>query len=173
MKISIMPKEKTNAFDALCELASTESWCWKAPCSTCGNYDFRYAFLQLAEGRHPKDKNWLRTSFIEKHRIYKFPHGYPKEIKESVLHICLKSNLSTIHKNSKFPDWLGFLGVVFAHCGSNSDLTYKLSKYWSVQLQDIVPKSSLAYHELNNHFYLSNDILNACEKALNGNEDKG
>ena len=169
---------RINAFDAICVLASENNWCWKIPCGTCANYDFRYAFLQLADDRHPDNGNWLLTSYIKKHNIYQFPYRYTDETKEAVLDICLESNLSYIHKNAKFPDWLGYLGVVMEHLGTryggNKDLTYQLSKYWANQLQELVPESSKASTHLkyfeDYNCYLDFSILEACEKAISGQE---
>jgi hypothetical protein len=163
-----------NAFDALCELASKESWCWKVPCSTCGNYDFRYAFLQLADGKHPSDPNWMDTAFIENHKIYAFPHEYTHKAEQAVLKTCLESSLMNIGNDCKFPDWLGYIGVVMSHMrpryNENQDLYNALSKLWGQQMQEIIPKTSLIYARLENG--LSFSCLSACERALNGEETK-
>ncbi len=161
-----------NAFDQLCELASRNNWCWKVPCSTCANYDFRYAFLQLADNKKPSDSNWMTTSIIEKENIYTFPHEYTRSIKKSVLRICLQSNLKIISERCALPDWLGYIGVVLAHMepeyNENRDLYNQVSINWGNQLQNMVPKTSRLYGKTN--LGLNFDTLESYERALNGKE---
>jgi len=171
--------QNMNAFNELCKLASKEKWCWKVPCSTCANYDFRYAFLQLAEEKIPNEATWLSTREIEQNKIYNFPHEYSKEVKQSVLKICLESNLSFISDNCLFPDWLGYLGVVMSHMkpryNENKDSYNKLTRHWAIQLHDMIPQSSAIYKRLesiiaNNKHGLNFLDLEACEKVLSGEE---
>ncbi len=161
-----------NAFNQLCELAFENKWCWKVPCTTCANYDFRYAFLQLADDKKPLDPNWMTTSCIEKENIYKFPHEYTNTVKKSVLKICLESNLKSINEHCTFTDWLGYLGVVLTHMeprhNENRDLYDKVSIYWEKQLQDMIPKTSNLYGK--SDFDLNFYSLEAYERALNGEE---
>ena len=39
-----------NAFEVLCLWASQNRWCWKIPCTTCGNQKFRIGLLLIARG---------------------------------------------------------------------------------------------------------------------------
>lgn len=172
-----MDNKEKNTFESLCEQASKEKWCWKVPCTTCANYDFRYGFLQLADGKNPNNSDWMTTSYIEKNKVYEFPYEYSNEVKQSVLHICLESNLSNINKSCRFPDWLGYLGVVISHIEpryyENKDLFYELSKHWTKQLREIVPKSSVMHDLLGKDGCgLSFSILRGCERALNGEEER-
>ena len=170
-----------NAFDALCELASAESWCWNFPCSTCANMEFRYGFLELAKEKHPYDEDWTITK-DDIGSVYAFPYRYPFEYplkeREAILQICLESNLAIINRTCRFPEWLGYLGLVLRYMDSwkePSGLYGKLSKYWANQLQEMVPKSSAIYEKLGlvgneDELRLSFSNLEACEKAMNGDE---
>lgn len=169
-----------NAFDALCVLASAEGWCWKYPCSTCANMEFRYGYLELSQGKHPQDQNWIMTQDdITNGKVYefpyKFPFEYPLEDREAVLKICLESNLSVINDTCKFPDWLGYIGLILRYMDSwrePSKLYEKVSEHWAKQLMEIIPKTSTAYSMLESKGSLNFYILEACERVLNGTETK-
>ncbi len=180
-----MDNKEKNAFEALCEQASKEKWCWNYPCSTCANMEFRYGFLELAKGKHPSDNNWiLNRDDIVCGRIYKFPYNYPfefpPEVRESVLKICLKSDLSVINELCSFPEWLGYLGLILEYMNSwrePSKLYSQVSIHWAKQLQQIIPSSSIAHNQLirvirDQKYNLNFAILEACERALNGDEEK-
>ena len=174
-----------NAFEALCEQASKERWCWNYPCSTCANMEFRYGFLELAKGKHPHDNDWiLNRHDIICGEIYEFPYRnifeYPIEIRDNVLQICLESNLKIIKDTCIFPNWLGYIGLVFQYMYSwreSSNLYHEVSVHWAKQLQDIISTSSTVQTSLakvinNSEYDLSFSILEACERALNGVEAK-
>ncbi len=172
-----------NAFDALCMLASVERWCWNYPCSTCANMEFRYGFLELARGKHPNDEDWIMTrDDIIEGKVYKFPYKYPFEYpiedREAILKICLESDLAVINDICSFPEWLGYLGLVLQYMNSWREPSYlyiEVSKHWASQLQKMIPRSS-AIHERLSLIMSSDELtlrfsdLEACEKALNGEE---
>lgn len=114
-----------NPFVALCDYASQNNWCWKIHCTTCGHGAFRISFSKIAEGQHPDDPSF-------------FPHGKGNHspLKESDMYgdlwgihnldsqmklaeIVSQANLSDIQAVSKFPDWLGYIGLVITHLPSN------------------------------------------------------
>jgi hypothetical protein len=178
-----MDNKEKNAFESLCEQASKEKWCWNYPCSTCANMEFRYGFLELAKGKHPSDEDWiLNRDDIISRRVYKFPYNYPfefpLEVRESVLNICLESDLAVINELCSFPEWLGYLGLILVYMNSwkePSKLYGKVSSHWAKQLQKMIPESSTVYKSLgtiasNEEYGLDFSILNACERALNGKE---
>lgn len=173
-----------NEFEALCELASKERWCWKYPCSTCANVEFRYGFLELAKGKHPSDKDWIMNQDdILNAKVYKFPYEYPFKYplqdREAILEICLESNLFNISKTCSFPDWIGYIGLVLHYMDDRreepSSFHKEVSRHWARQLKEMVSKSSVMYRRLeqissNNDYKLDFYDLEACEKSLSGEE---
>ncbi|MFC1868764.1 hypothetical protein ACFL0H_11615 [Thermodesulfobacteriota bacterium] len=139
-----------NQFEALCKLASEQNWCWKLSCTTCGHTHFRYAFQELARGKSPESKQWIihgrNTQYSN--RLGPLPRNYSDEQKEKFLQICLYANISSIVRNCKFPDWLGYLGLVLDHMYSRSNTFKAVSSNWASQLMDLVPQDSPAYIRL-------------------------
>ena len=138
-----------NSFESLCRLASDENWCWNLYCTTCGHMHFRYSFAELAKGKSPEDSNWIVHN---KHRLSKslgkLPRDFTAKQRESILHICADANLISISKYCKFPDWLGYLGLILAHMSDNSNVFQTLSINWSSQLKNMVYPQSTIYRRL-------------------------
>jgi hypothetical protein len=135
-----------NAFEQLCVLASNENWCWKIYCTTCGHLHFRYSFLELANGNSPADKDWLIHS-KETHYPLALPRYFTGAQTQSVISICREANLRRIAHACKFPDWLGYLGLVLHHFGAGDDAR-QLSFDWAAQLKDMVPATTSSHQRL-------------------------
>lgn len=133
-----------NNFEALAVLASKEQWCWKLQCTTCGHMHFRYAFLELANGKSPEDKNWIihgnKTDY--KDELGPLPRRYTFPQKETVLSLCSSASLRTISDNCISPDWLGYLGLVLEHMRLETDPYKNLSTIWADQLKGMVASES-------------------------------
>lgn len=129
-----------NEFEEICKLASKERWCWKIFCTTCGHMDFRYAFAELAAGNSPDNDSWLvhKSNAGYSDLLGSPPTSYSEKQKEAVINICCNANLSLIAKSCKFPDWLGYLGLVLEDMASKSDSYKKLSQNWASQLSPMV-----------------------------------
>lgn len=141
-----------NPFEALAILASSEQWCWKLRCTTCGHTHFRYAFRELARGKSPSDEDWIikkeRTSYEDE--LGALPKRYSPKEKERILELCSEASLATISDGCSFPDWLGYLGLVLHHMRS-ADSTYKaLSIYWAKQMLEMVSSESSLRDRLKN-----------------------
>ena len=95
-----------NQFESLCKLASDEGWCWKLGCTTCWGAHFRYAFLELAAGKSPLDKNWIIHRRITKYSklLGPFPKSFTEEQKVTILKICNDADISSIASSCRFPD---------------------------------------------------------------------
>jgi len=161
-----------NTFNLLCELASNENWCWKFPCSTCGNIDFKYGFLELSKRKIPSDKDWIvhRDSSYQK-KLDHYPRNFTEDEKKAVLQICLNANLLIMHEKCHFPFWLGYLGLVLSYFRTDSVIFRKVSVSWSRQLQSIVIKNSQIYKRLgeilkNDSALLHLGDLEHCEKSI-------
>ena len=139
-----------NQFNALCKLASADRWCWNLHCATCGHLHFRYAFLELESGKAIIDGDWIvrrrKTSYVN--QLGPLPRSYSESQKGKVLTICSGADIQLIAKECKFPDWLGYLGLVLAHMQSDSDVYKLLSRKWASQLQGFVSKDSSIWHRL-------------------------
>ncbi len=141
---------ENNAFEELCILASKEDWCWKISCTTCGHLHFKYSFAEIANGKTPANGNWLihsnKTNYTQ--RLGNIPRNFAPNQKQKAIEICKDSNLARIAKECKFPDWLGYLGLVLHHLGGNPEDDRKLSLSWASQLKNLVPASSRSYTNL-------------------------
>lgn len=128
-----------NNFEELCKLASDENWCWNLFCTTCGHLHFKYAFSELAAGKSPIGQNWLihrrHTSYMN--LIGALPRNYTEKQKEQLHCICYEANISAIAAYCKFPDWLGYLGLILVHMNSQSKSFISLSCTWASQLSDL------------------------------------
>lgn len=133
-----------NQFEELCKLASYENWCWNLFCTTCGHMHFRYAFKELADGKSPADPTWLIHGHNTRYSklLGPIPRNYTKDQKEKVINICCNSDISSIAKTCKFPDWLGYLGLILEHMRTESESYKKLSRNWASQLSRLVPNDS-------------------------------
>ncbi len=123
---------KRNSFVALCDYASRENWCWNIVCTTCGHSAFRVAFSKIVQGQHPDDDSFwpngkIASDFFKEVDIYKdFSKDYlirtniARQIK--LASIIAEAKISDIQAVAKFPDWLGYIGLVLYHCPSQDAL---------------------------------------------------
>lgn len=115
---------KRNAFVALCDYASKNNWCWKIVCTTCGHDSFRVGFSKIIRGQHPDDDffwpNGKEDSIfykeIKDYKEFKFKTFDADQLKLATL--VADAKLSDIQAIVKFPNWLGFIGLVIFHCSS-------------------------------------------------------
>jgi len=161
-----------NAFQALAKLASDEQWCWNLYCTTCGHTHFRYAFRELARGRHPEEENWVVHSKRTKYpQLGNFPRRYSPREKIQVLEQCKNTDLKFLKTECRFPDWLGYLGLVLHHMQSDSKAYQEVSCTWSAQLATIVPEQTAIHSKLTalssgDNGFLSLNDLEDCEHAI-------
>lgn len=148
----------SNAFEALCSLASRESWCWNLACTTCGCMHFRYGLMEMSRGGHPGRKNWVTRKNANSRRISERLGALPRipferEIQKQIISIASTAKLDVISANARFPDWLGYLGVVLDYCRTDEAEGQLLTRSWVPQLCDLLPAGSsvrqrlLAYPE--------------------------
>jgi hypothetical protein len=139
-----------NQFFYLCKLASDENWCWKLCCTTCGHMHFRYAFAELAAGKSPDDANWIihRRNKQLTNTLGSFPSHYSEEQKAALSIICSQASIRFVVQYSKFPDWLGYLGLVLEHMYSNAHTYSALSKSWAAQLAELIASDTALYARL-------------------------
>lgn len=172
-------KENTyqrNAFEALCQVASDNEYCWKLSCTTCGHGDFRVGFAKLIRGFHPDtDVFWThgkRPSMLyEEKEIYQnfFKAEADLEDQTALADLVSKSDLKEISLKCKYPDWLGYLGLVLYHC-PNPKAVEILSKSLLPQFLEITEKSPDAsrhfQYKIEHRELLSLEDLELLEKVL-------
>lgn len=153
----------TNPFDAVCKLSTDEGgWCWEMPCTTCGNLTFRYAFIEMSLGKSPEEEGWITRNDVDSIDLnkqfgsfYDRPQSSPE--KEKIIKICLKASIRYIAENCKFPDWLGYLGLLLYET-EEAESYNELSINWGRQLKEYVFREDNAEDsELENFF---NEIIN-------------
>ncbi len=118
-------QNKRNSFVALCEYASQNNWCWKIFCTTCGHSAFKISFAKIIKGQNPDEESFWPHG--------KENHGPLKEMEQQrdfigaasidaqikLASIIAGAKLSEIQSVVKFPDWLGYIGLVIHHCPSH------------------------------------------------------
>jgi hypothetical protein len=153
-------KKKTNAFEAVCNMAAdcsraipgfNDGPCWRIFCSTCGHEGFRYAFYQIALGLHPNDEKWVNTfdSTDVFHTL-----GSPAEIARvfegsSVLYETFaQASVRTILQNGIGSASLGHIGLALFHTECQEQMQRKLTTAWCPELLQMVPPDSPANNML-------------------------
>ncbi len=132
-----------NPFDAVCKLVSDEGgWCWRMPCTTCGNAHLRYAFIEMSRGKSPEEEGWITRKDVDDNVLrenFGSFHRPPRSRieQEKITKICLDANISYIADNCKFPDWLGHLGLILFHMKEARSYE-SLSSNWAKQLKEYV-----------------------------------
>lgn len=165
--------ENNNAFEALCLKASEEKWCWNLACTTCGHIHFRYSFKLLAEGLHPSARGWpvrsSRTSY--KAQLGPHPRDYTENERLALIRICRQTDIVMLSKRCRFPDWLGYLGLVINYCKSEGSEYEGLLSTWANQLATIVGPDielslDLTHIATSSPSDLTLATLESCEESL-------
>jgi hypothetical protein len=136
-----------NAFDALCELAAMENWCWRIPCTTCGHLYFRYGFRELVRGKHPQSSDW-RAGKAHHHRLAHDLGPMPSlgswSIAEqrALASVLQEASLKDIASHAHFPDWLGYLGLGLLYTEGIEREERILTSAWIPQFLDLLPPNA-------------------------------
>jgi hypothetical protein len=147
----------TNAFEALCLLASQEQWCWRMYCTTCGHMYFRYALRELATGKSPESSPWLVTSKNEALRrgaplkaLGPAPplSAWPLAEQRGLSTVLAQANLAHIASSCLYPDWLGYLGLALRYTEDVEQEARQLTQAWTPQLRKLVTPDSAAARAL-------------------------
>ena len=164
------PSER-NPFEVLCAHASRYGWCWKIPCTTCANQQFRIGLTLIAcdlplEGwLQPRNEwpDWMPWPdwLVE-------PRGVRPHLNEAeairLSGVLAKANLESIRadykdhrarrRDSPFKeDWLGYLGVGMFRPLFPSEYQEHIGTAWRRQLDQLVGIQSkelrpIAFEEL-------------------------
>lgn len=145
--------EAENLFEKLCMYVSDNSWCWNLSCSTCGHKSFKRAFKLMAQGTDPSSEKGLRAIHAPTISVGGVLHPKPiytfcESDKIAVIAQCMDSDISKIAGRCRFPDWLGYMGLILHDMRSESDEYHALSKEWAKQLAGLVERDSRAHEFL-------------------------
>ena len=143
-------RRSRNAFVALSELASRENWCWRIWCTTCGCMYFRYAFAELVAGKHPDSPDWF--VYAKNHHQLTTHLGplpfmdgpWDLQRQQALLEIVGNASMQDIHRSARFPDWLGYIGLVLHFCGSAESRSRTLTTSLCPQFLGMVDQGSVA-----------------------------
>ena len=145
-----MPNER-NAFEALCELAARENWCWNIVCTTCGHTHFRYGLQQLARGKHPDRSDWRVTRNDPVLRRGGEPTDlgplpplwdWPLEDQSALVEVLSKASLKVISGCARFPDWLGYMGLGLCYSEDAERNLRAVTQAWVPQVLEMLPETS-------------------------------
>lgn len=110
---------------------------------------FRYAFVEVANGKSPADPDWqVHAKNTDFSALGEFPYRLSKEQKQAILKECLDADLLAIAKNCRFPDWLDYLGLILTHTSGSGSFYQQLSMKWSAQLIKVVITDTPIYQKL-------------------------
>ena len=91
---------------------------------------------------------------------------YSEDEKTAVVGCCMDADLNLISLNSRFPDWLGYLGLILYHMRSDSGDFEELTRNWAQQLTLLVEPDSKAEQALLECLEQSNRMLGLTELEL-------
>jgi len=134
-------------FEGLCILASREGWCWRIPCTTCRNEDFRLALRELSEGRLSEE--WRSLATTRRALQQRLGHldafrPWPLAVQRALVERIAPANLAEIARQGRFPDWLGFLGIALQVTEVAEELDRLLTRPWAKQLHAMLPDDEQA-----------------------------
>jgi len=163
---------KRNPFVALCEYASQNNWCWKITCTTCGHSAFKVAFSKLVRGEHPDDDSfWLNgkenhsaLKEIEKYDDFR-KRNIDSDIQLRLAKIVAKAKICDIQKISRFPDWLGYIGLVVHYC-YNDEASKILSESLILQFMELLKDDKYITENLNKKQILFISDLEELEDSI-------
>ena len=118
------------------------------------------------------DEEWLvhkqRTKYSDS--LGPLPISYTEIQKQKVIAICSGANIIEIASDCRFPDWLGYLGLVVDHMQSESNTYLALSSSWALQLSELVdpvqPIHSRLISIAGGNGVLNIKDLEECEKGI-------
>ena len=155
-----MNLEKKNQFEKVCIIASKNNWCWKLFCTTCGCRDIRGAFYSIGINQNIPT-NLRRISQIN--NSYRVNTEFSDTELNIFLQSVITSNLFNISKNCKFPDWLGYIGLVL-HLYGGWNRYYEIARTMGkTPLIDVAkalcPQLIQMVHKDSNAFIILNNII--------------
>ena len=104
-------------------------------------------------------------------RLVPLPRSYSEEQKINILKICKDTNIASIAEYCRFPDWLGYLGLILQYMYTRSNYYKAVSISWASQLINLVSPISPIHDRLCEITSIEGELLNIkdlelCETAI-------
>jgi hypothetical protein len=112
---------------------------------------FRYAFRELAAGKHPDSPGWVVTkqgdrSFGE--GLGPIPRELSADEQRELSQVISEASLTEIRKVAQFPDWLGYLGLGLRYCEGDEFQSGRLTQNLVPQFLEFLEPTSDAARRL-------------------------
>ena len=133
----------TNKFHILCLQASESNWCWDIYCTTCGCLEIKAAFYAIGNNTEMSEANIMKIR--KEHNL-----EFTDDMIAKIIKVASKVDLSKIQNSCKFPDWLGYIGLIYHLFGDigRFNLMRELSKSYCPQFIKMVNRDSVAFKTL-------------------------
>lgn len=156
-----------NPFEALCALASRYGWCWKIPCTTCANQQFRIGltliachipleeWVRLTADRWPNGMSWpdwlLEPRGVRPHLNEVEATRLRDVLANADLH-SIRADYKERHEGNRYlhfkEDWLGYLGVGMFRPLFPPEYRERIGISWRRQLDQMIGIQSTELHSI-------------------------
>ena len=134
-----MPQSE-DPFLTVCARASAENWCWNIFCTTCGAGRLKTALRQLA--LEHKDPILPPLAIGNLAPLWSF------RISRALIAAASRIEIRRLSQVSRFPDWLGYLGLTL-FLAERAEARYRqLTASWVPQLLELVEDGSVGQQRL-------------------------
>ena len=125
-----------NSFELHCQWASEKNLCWNLHCTTCGSHEFRSGIYAIMSGENFKHGEQWNTHC----KSYTGPwFKWDVTLREYITfcQVIIEASLFRISQTSKFPDWLGYLGICLSWLEKWEREEKHLTQIWGSQLMEL------------------------------------
>ena len=125
-----------NSFELHCQWASEKNLCWNLHCTTCGSHEFRSGIYAIMTGENFKHGEQWNTHC----KSYTGPwFKWDVTLREYITfcQVIIEASLFRISQTSKFPDWLGYLGICLSWLEKWEREEKHLTQIWGSQLMEL------------------------------------
>ena len=123
--------EKLNSFQAICDIATEEQWCWNLGCGTCGHMNFVKSLLLLIDEKEPYPF-YVRDC---KELLFSRADKLQEKVKDT--------NIDYFAKNYKSPRFLAYLGLCIHYAKEKEEDNRILTESWTPQLIKLIQNENL------------------------------
>jgi hypothetical protein len=90
--------------------------------------------MEMVNGKHPDMEGWIIKKDNHQQINMPLPRGFSKEQQLILLNIVAGARLNEITNVAKFPDWLGYLGLILFFCSTVEQESRLITKTYIPQL---------------------------------------
>ena len=123
--------EKLNSFQAICDIATEEQWCWHLGCGTCGHLNFVKSLLLLIDEKEPY------PTHVRDYKKLLFSRA--DKLQEKVKDI----DIDYFAKSYKSPRFLAYLGLCIHYAKEKEEDNRILTESWTPQLIKLIQNEKL------------------------------